>query len=657
MLPPSQVPAVTRTTDQVVVVSSGTKLQLSLKTGRYELTWEGRASVHDATAKVRLADGRERCESDFASHSADVHTVHDKFGDGVQVDLHSVQDGEPELVTSFWLYAGRTEVIVQVSAISQSPISTDRMLPIVADGGVDLSNGDAPEVLFVPFDNGNHVRYHSKNWSDEGESYEVGAAYDNRSRHGLVVGSLDHDTWKSAVQFRGHFGRHLGRMYAYSGATSDWTEDREPHGSVTGTVLRSPRFSIGAFDDWREGLESYGRECALVTPPLSWSGPPPTGWNSWSAVMFGLDAPAVDAAAKVVKQLGFQYVNMDAGWTNIADVEIPKLVQRIHALGLKAGIYAGPFSAWQNSLDDTVEGTDGRYRIRDIVLKDRNGAPFSRVDGGWPVDPTHPGTRMRNAWTFKRFKDWGFDYVKLDFMQLGSLEGKHFDPKVTTGIQAYNFGMRDVDEGLKGMFISLSLCPLFPSGYAHSRRISDDTFADIGYTGYMLNAATYGWWTQGTLYAFNDPDHSVIYKPSGSPVVTEVEGRTRLTASVVAGGMLLTGDDVRDPNALDRVMRLFSNKAVIGLARMGLAFRPIEGDTGQWATDSFVLRDGDTYYIALFNYERDKTRVVRVDLARAGLAPGTWQTTDLWEGTTGVVRGAFAVDLLPRGCALIRLER
>jgi len=61
----------------------------------------------------------------------------------------------------------------------------------------------------------------------------------------------------------------------------------------------------------------------------------------------------------------------------------------------------------------------------------------------------------------------------------------------------------------------------------------------------MLNSATYGWWTQGTLYDFNDPDHSVVYRPSGQAVVTEAEGRTRLTASVVAGGMLLTGVDMR----------------------------------------------------------------------------------------------------------------
>lgn len=506
----AQAPTVTQTAERVVAVSGSTRLDISLRSGRYELSWGSRAAVHNATSNIRLADGRERCASDFMAHRAEVAKVSDMLGQGVRIDVHHWKDGEPEIVTSFWLYNNRPEAVVQVSAISPTPISTNRMLPIIADGGVDLSDGNAPEVLFVPYDNDAWVRYHSKNWSDDGESYEVGAAYDNATRHGLVVGSIDHDTWKSAVQFRGHHGRHFDHMYVYAGATnSSWTQDREPHGSIKGTVLRSPRMTIAAYDDWRDGMDAFARLNALVKPPLPWTGGVPLGWNSWSAVKEHLDEPAVLAAAETMKKLGFTYVNMDACWTNISDDEIPKLVARLHAMGSKAGIYASPFSAWQGSLDDKVEGTNNRYSVRDIVMKDRKGNPFPRIDGGWPLDPTHPGVRQRNAWTFARFKEWGFDYVKLDFMNLGALEGQHYDPNVTTGIQAYNFGMRDVDEGLKGLFLSLSIAPTFPSGYAHSRRVSCDTFADIGHSEYMLNSATYGWWTQGTLYPYNDGDHTV----------------------------------------------------------------------------------------------------------------------------------------------------
>lgn len=651
----SQAPTVTQTAERIVASSGRTRIEVSLKDGRYNLAWEGGTRVNHATSNVRLADGRERCASDFATHRAEVSDVADALGKGVKIDVHHRKEGEPELVTTFWLYANRPETVIQVSAISPTPISTDRMLPIIADGGVELSEGDAPEVLFVPFNNDAWVRYHSKNWSDDGESYEVGAAYDNRTRKGLVVGSLDHDTWKSAVQFRGRNGRKFAKMYAYAGATGHWTQDREPHGSIRGTTLRSPRMAIGAFDDWRDGMESFARANGALRPPLPWTGGTPLGWNSWSAVKMGIDEPVAVAAAGTIQQIGFRYVNLDAGWTNIPDLEIPKFVARIHAMGLKVGIYGSPFSAWQQNMDDKVEGTDGRYTLRDIILKDRNGNPFPRISSGWPVDPTHPGVRQRNAWTFARFKEWGFDYIKLDFVHHGALEGRHYDPAVTTGMQAYNFGMKEVVKGLKGMFISLSIAPMFPHEYAHSRRISCDAFSDIGQSEYMLNSATYGWWSQGPLYPYNDPDHTVVYQTSGESPVSEAEGRTRITASIVGGGMLLNGDDLRNPAARERVMRLFTNGEVLALAKKGLAFRPLEGDTGEKAATAFVLKDGKTVYVAAFNYDREGPKLTRIDFNRAGIGAGPWRSTELWEGSTSVLKEALTVKLEPKACTLLKL--
>lgn len=126
---------------------------MSLKDGRSALAWEGGAKVNHATSNVRLGEGRERCASDFAPHRAEVSEVADPLGKGVKIDIHHRQEGEPELVTTFWMYANRPETVVQVSATSPTPITSDRMLPIIADGGVELSDGDAPEVLFVPFNN------------------------------------------------------------------------------------------------------------------------------------------------------------------------------------------------------------------------------------------------------------------------------------------------------------------------------------------------------------------------------------------------------------------------------------------------------------------------------------------------------------------------
>src|ERR1035441_10847841 len=127
------------------------------------------------------------------------------------------------------------------------------------------------------------------------------------------------------------------------------------------------------------------------------------------------------------------------------------------------------------------------------------------------LDPTHPGTRKLIADTIARFKQAGFKYVKADFLTQGALEAdKHFDPRVTTGLQAYDQGMKFVAETLgDDMYLNLSISPLFPAQYANSRRIACDTFGDIGKIAYTLNSLTYGWWLSA-VYDFNDADHLVL---------------------------------------------------------------------------------------------------------------------------------------------------
>ncbi len=45
-----------------------------------------------------------------------------------------------------------------------------------------------------------------------------------------------------------------------------------------------------------------------------------------------------------------------------------------------------------------------------------------------------------------------------------------------------------------------------------------------------------------------------------------------------------------------------TNPAVNNVAKIGKAFRPLEGNTGQSAADMFLLEDKGAYYAALFNY-------------------------------------------------------
>ena len=146
-------------------------------------------------------------------------------------------------------------------------------------------------------------------------------------------------------------------------------------------------------------------------------------------------------------------------------------------------------------------------KIFSSTLRARNNTSPSGV----ALDPTHPGTQKLIRATINRFKKAGFKYVKADFLNYGALEAdRYYDPRVTTGIQAYNEGMKYVSRTLgKSMYFELSIAPLFPSQYANSRRIGCDAFGSIDDTEYTVNSLTYGWWLD-RVYDFNDPDEMVL---------------------------------------------------------------------------------------------------------------------------------------------------
>ncbi|GAE07693.1 alpha-galactosidase [Paenibacillus sp. JCM 10914] len=270
-----------------------------------------------------------------------------------------------------------------------------------------------------------------------------------------------------------------------------------------------------------------------------------------------------------------------------------------------------------------VEGTDGKYTYGDIVLKDKNGIIVPALMG-YALDPTHPGTKMKMDYDIERFKKAGYEFLKLDFITHAALEGDHYDKNVKTGIQAFNQGMAYLIEKLEGtMFVNTSIAPIFPSQYAHARRISCDIDGSVGSTEYQLNNLTYGWWQNGTIYHYTDPDYMTLEKGE------TLEGaRTRVNAAAISGTMFLNSDDVTKPEVQKLMQQLLTNPRINELAVSGKAFRTVEGNTGAGSSDIFVMENDGVYYLAVFNFATNDA-AKNVDLARAGI-PGDYKITDMW---------------------------
>jgi autotransporter-associated beta strand protein len=623
----------------LVMSNVNVRLEYNLSAGTTDFYWNNSKKISAFYSGVTLDTGYVK-GINYSSWSYAVSSSN-------QVVVTAIGIGLPTMKQYFTLDQNDS-FLVRVD-VSGSNLKANWMGPVVVDtaGGVNIGITNDNRALVVPFDNDGFVRYNAMPMNNSGTSYEVGAFYDNTSRNGLVVGSVTHDTWKTGIFFVGANNK-LNAMNVYGGATTP--ADVAPHGYVGGNTVSSPTMFVGFGADWRVTLQNYAAENTNFAPRLAWTNGVPFGWNSWGVLQQNIsyaDAIAVSDYFYVnlmnhhFANKGTVYINLDAFWNdNLTPAQLQSFVNHCHAHGEKAGIYWGPFVFFGSLTDATnrfVTGTTN-YHYSDMLLRDGNGNPES-TDGAYAVDPTHPGTRQSINYSVNLFTNWGFDYVKMDFLSHGALEGVHYDPNVTTGIEAYNQGMQYVLNQINGrMFISESIAPLFPYQYAHSRRISCDAqTSGIGDTEYVMNSVSYGWWLNG-VYQFNDPDLMVFANGADTN-----EAQSRLISGAVTG-VMLNGDDLTTTNGQNGAQPFLTNAAIDSVARVGQTFMPVEGNTGNSAVNIFVRQDGATWHVAVFNYTAS-TANQTVNLTRVGLPPGNYIATDLWDGTTSAVTNSFNASL------------
>jgi alpha-galactosidase len=545
-------------------------------------------------------------------------------------------------------------------AVESAGTNSNWMGPVVMDtsGGVDIGSYHDNRALHVPFDNDHFVRYNAMPMNTTSDSYEVCAFYDNTTRNGLVVGSVTHDQWKTGIYFVGANNK-LNTLNVYGGVTSsNATWDVLPHGAVTGTNISSPTVFVGFGPDWRTVIESFADENALMVPKVTWTNGVPFGWNSWYAFQTTINHDKAVAVSDFIKNNlqphnfsnnGSLYVNLDSYWSNLSSSELVDFVNHCHGNGQKAGIYWSPWVWWgppANLSNAVVEGSS--YHYSDIALRTPSGV-IQTNDGAIALDPTHPGTLQRVDYYINQFLSQGYEYLKLDFLSHGAMEGVHYAPAVTTGIMAYNQGMLYLFNKLNGrMYISESIAPLFPYNYAHSRRIACDTAHSISDSEYEMQSVSYGWWISGRLYQFNDPD---MMQFAGA---TPNENQSRLISGAVSGTLFLNSDDLTSGMGQTLALNCLTNAAINAVARIGRTFHPVEGNTGTSATDELVMQDGTNWYLAVFNYSSATTNKT-VDFTRAGIPLSACGALDLWSGALSAANGTLSVSLAPRQSKLFKL--
>jgi alpha-galactosidase len=592
-------------------------------------------------------------------------SVSDIFGNGEKFTVsYTGLSGKPDIKQVYYFYSDKEYFLTEVYLESSADISSNYIAPVYTIArNTFLPYDDSNRALRVPFDNDAFVHYLSSPLTGEDISFEVTSIFNGKDRNGLVIGSVEHDTWKTGIRYKGEDNQYITELECYGGVAHELTRDisdkpdrpSKEHGSIKGKSLKSPKIFFGFFSDWRKGLETFGEANALVTPPRKWNGGTPFGWNSWAAMAEKVNYEgAIDVSDFFKNELqpnSFEndntvYIGLDSFWDNFSEDQLRTFVEHCKANGQKAGIYWCPFSDWHGNAEATVEGTDGKWKYKDIYLY-ANGKP--RKVESLAVDPTHPATKQRMDYYINKFKKLGYTYVKLDFINNGTLEADSFyNPAVTTGVQAYNEGMKYLSDLCgEDMFMALSIAPTFPSQYGTSKRISCDawgamTEGEWGTTGYMLNSLSFGWWLD-RVYPFNDSDHILLYKPQEAADYKEGANRGRITSAVITGiymlgdNFSLKGSFPGDKEARDKAMKVATNKDINDIARIGKSFYPVEGYTAAEpgkAELMYMLDTKEYIYVAIFNFDKDTSKDGNLDLARVGLKNADKsEVKELWTST------------------------
>jgi alpha-galactosidase len=576
--------------------------------------------------------------------------VTDNFGSG-RVYTNTYRVGAVDMIQQLFFYDQLPYFIVRLNLTqSGKQIASNYMAPLASDTPTTfLPAGFNNRMIYMPYDNDAWVRFQSYYLKQSMNSFNATAIFNADSRYGMVVGAIDHDTWKSAIQVKASNYNKVESLVLLSGYVDKNSRDSIAHGKVVGDTVKSSRFMVGVFDDWRQGLETYADANNLVVKGRTWAAGAPYGWNSWGVLQEKVNYQSViDAMAFIHDNLmpngfydkqGKVLMSLDSYWTNLNDKQMLQFVDSCKKMNMIPGAYMCPFADW-GGWDRPIDGTS-QFTWKDTWLKvDGKTVNYS---GALCMDPTHPATKISIKSQIDRMKRLGIKYIKMDFMSHGAIEAdRWYNKDVHTGMQAYNEGMAFIRKQCgDDICINLSISPIFPYQYTEGRRISCDAYSSIDNTQYVMNSTSYGWWID-RLYAFNDPDNLVLKSIYQNGTETKGENRARITSGAVTG-MFTVSDNFS--SAVDRgypstsrelAKELCVNPEINEIARTCKSFHPVNGNEApvDGAENLMTFENDDYLYLAVINYNKAVTRVSgNISFERLDINPDSVESIkELWTG-------------------------
>lgn len=426
-------------------------------------------------------------------------------------------------------------------------------------------------------------------------------------------------------------------------------------GRITGRISKKGKYEVLIHAKNHVG-QTDSRLTIVVGEDIALT--PPMGWNSWNVYATKVTQELVLNNAKAMVSTGlinhgWTYMNIDDVWQGKRGGEfhailpdsatfpnMQELVDDIHAMGLKAGIYSTPWvESYGHHIGGSAQNPEGTFeRTKVDVKRNRKLLPYAIGKYTfWDKD-------------VQQWAKWGFDYLKYDW-------SPNEVPETKAMYELLRNSGRDIVLSLSNSTPFANIAQLSKIANAwrtggdirdnwkslKSRLLTQDKWAPFARPGH-----------------WNDPDMMIVgwlgWGKSLRPTqLTPDEQYSHVSAWCLQSVPLLLGCDITKMDKF--TLSLLTNDEVIAVNQDPLGKQAVvvskEDSCGVLAKD---LYDGSKA-VGLFNTTDGMIRKMTVKWSDLGIK-GRYIVRDLWrQKDLGTYQDSFSAEVNPHGVVMLGIRK
>ena len=640
----------------------------------------GTALLRNAVARS-IFSGAARTTSDpDYSRTCSIRPTRDPLGNGREISARCIdRRRQLDFEVLLTLYDGRNALEIEVicrnsSAKDLNVLKIEPVRAVLEEGG-DCGWPDADKALtngYLYADPGRLEDLGQSNRHAVSSMWNLGF-YRGAHDEGLVIGYLDNNVATGRISA---MYDHTVMPARSQGGLSLIVESLYNVGFVLrpGASIGSGKVIFNIAADPFTALETYAQNVAhlhhvRLNPIIN-------GWCSWYYTHEYINEDEVlrnaDFAARFLKQYGLEFIQIDAGWfRTYGDWEgnerfphgMKWLASRIRECGLRAGIWFAPYCI--------AEGTEPFLQHQDWLITDSEGkvkqcggglstpqvGPYgipSLMEKVYGLDVTHPdAARWLQEQCRKISADWGFDFLKIDFVEWSLLSAERYRNPAISQAAAYRLGMQTIRDGIGPQCHLLDCGPMNCTvGLIDSARIELDQ-PHLTWEQYTANSNSNAP-AMAKRYYFNrktwtnDADHL------GLSLLTIPQAQAAASIIALSGGTMISGDRLvdLDPERLEILRKVFPTH--------GVAARPIdlfEADKPEVFELPVKTSFGEWSVVAVFNFSAG-TADKNISLARLRLPKASsYVAFEFWsQRFAGEFDKELTFRVMPQSVALLAVH-